>query len=1458
MGVGSSRDNNDAVDMAYSEDIAKICGGTSCRNGNDQKQKKQINNMLTKDTHPPREGGRRKGKGKRKEGGDGGKRRREEMDKRRRLHQTQQQVNKVTKKNKNPGYRGIDGVTDGEKRVELEQLYKSAQDLLQPPMSSEKFRSLVDIKKRVGHLISSPGSESRPSTSKEYVSYPSIQDPRLNGVVSAKKEFALGAYPPVDTRLGVQGLWHDKCSSNRFLLTPNQQALKNFVSPSTPYNGLLLFHGVGTGKTCAAVTISEQFPDKKVLVLVQPGLKNNFRENIFDFSKLRLTETGLVDMVSASEQCTGMRYLNDIPDADFSNKQEVVKRIDRMIRSKYTFRGTQVFAKEVNTLMENHPKDWEEQIRQRYSDHVIIVDEAHHLRINFNDEERKAVTPAIRNVLRFSEGTKLLLLTATPMFNDVTDLIELLNLMLINDKRKTVRYNELFDKTGNLTAEGETNLVESTRGYVSYLRGDDPFSFPLRLNPSDTDDSNALRPDSSSQPTLNIKGDALTQEERFRRTVLTVSDMSPYQRQAYGFMDQLLRESELAKEGNDYDMFDEDAYENIDSHSSDEGSIDKKKNAPSEKTSSNVVTTNNKNSAANTFVFGMGISNIVYPLHTSKRENKTDIISDEVSVKLSHGRIGFNNCFQQVTGRGLRVRYTDPSRQFLSGPGLGIYAPKIKTIIDRVLKSEGIVFVYSKFLDSGIIPLAIALEHAGLNRYGQSNILNDEASRSKNDKGWTYIALTARKADLSMNKDDEIQAARSVENVNGDKVKVILGSENASEGLDFRNIREVHILDPWYHFNKTEQIVGRAARNCSHRDLPVEKRNVTVYLHAARIKGSPRETIDIRAYRIAEQKQRRIQRVENLLVANSFDCNLNKNAQFYDPNEMNLRLDVQTSQGNVIRNYAVGDRYPRQRITCIPDLNAYSSSPSSDGKRNTKKSISPQIDDTTYDAIKHTGGVHSCKAVVVSMFRRNHVYDIHDIKTECRRVYPYITNDAIMMAVQELLEDHMPVKNPQGEDGYVIYVSDKYVFQSKFAFDERDPLDHDSRKGRTEEGGRLNSATPNDGMSNSEMSERYPHPRVVRFSSVSKTTPSKKHASFPVASSFGRRPHTDDVGSGTAKGVDRTDILDPRMLSDMYVDRLREEFSHFKTTFKLISDSYDSTLADFIVDRMGMSMMYSVIMGCLSEVSVRDCEGNSRSKSEDMAGGCDFKRLVLNSLIRGYVIWTDSGTIDTKTEKVYMYDYFREKYICFDKFVPDDGKKKNKKSRSSVYEKQTIAFEMRECVGPDLARAMHTDSGKKKAEVTDYRTLRGYLLHPTQGGADEKPRAVALFKLLGVSQESSGCVCHQTSSLKVRDVQNMIRSFDSEILKIGSERKRETTRSSVLHRDDKKYDKKNLCSLYEILLRHHEPMSFARPAITVRVFRQKGKRMSTSLQQHRRAARNNSETDAQKKKSKNSRPTPAI
>ena len=44
------------------------------------------------------------------------------------------------------------------------------------------------------------------------------------------------------------------------------------------------------------------------------------------------------------------------------------------------------------------------------------------------------------------------------------------------------------------------------------------------------------------------------------------------------------------------------------------------------------------------------------------------------------------------------------------------------------------------------------------------------------------------------------------DNREGDNIKIIIGSSVTSEGIDFRNIREIHIMEPWFHLYKIEQL----------------------------------------------------------------------------------------------------------------------------------------------------------------------------------------------------------------------------------------------------------------------------------------------------------------------------------------------------------------------------------------------------------------------------------------------------------------------------------------------------------------------------------------------------------------------------------------------------------------------------------------------------------------------------
>ena len=58
------------------------------------------------------------------------------------------------------------------------------------------------------------------------------------------------------------------------------------------------------------------------------------------------------------------------------------------------------------------------------------------------------------------------------------------------------------------------------------------------------------------------------------------------------------------------------------------------------------------------------------------------------------------------------------------------------------------------------------------------------------------------------------------DNSDGKHIKFVLGSRVMNEGVTLKNCSQVHIIDVFFNIPKVEQVIGRARRICSHKDLP--------------------------------------------------------------------------------------------------------------------------------------------------------------------------------------------------------------------------------------------------------------------------------------------------------------------------------------------------------------------------------------------------------------------------------------------------------------------------------------------------------------------------------------------------------------------------------------------------------------------------------------------------------------
>ena len=101
-------------------------------------------------------------------------------------------------------------------------------------------------------------------------------------------------------------------------------------------------------------------------------------------------------------------------------------------------------------------------------------------------------------LVKYIDNLRLLLLSATPMYNSYKEIIWLINLMNRNDKRSEIEVKDIFDKNGNFKIDddgreiGKELLKQKATGYVSFIRGENPYTFPYRIWPSMFDPDNSL------------------------------------------------------------------------------------------------------------------------------------------------------------------------------------------------------------------------------------------------------------------------------------------------------------------------------------------------------------------------------------------------------------------------------------------------------------------------------------------------------------------------------------------------------------------------------------------------------------------------------------------------------------------------------------------------------------------------------------------------------------------------------------------------------------------------------------------------------------------------------------------------------------------------------------------------------------------------------------------------------
>lgn len=192
---------------------------------------------------------------------------------------------------------------------------------------------------------------------------------------------------------------------------------------------------------------------------------------------------------------------------------------------------------------------------------------------------------------------------------------------------------------------------------------------------------------------------------------------------------------------------------------------------------------------------------------------------------------------------------------------------KFLNMIFHMMKSPGPVLVYSNYvLMEGLQVFKIYLKYFGFSS------LDEKLSGVE---GFRYTEYHGGVD----NKQRALNMAlfNSKENKHGSVCKIMMISPAGAEGISLMNVRQVHLMEPYWHEVRMIQMIGRAVRMCSHKDLPINERHVDVFRYKSVRANDGKWTTDQYIEDLARGKEGLIQSFLDAMKEVAVDCVLNKN-----------------------------------------------------------------------------------------------------------------------------------------------------------------------------------------------------------------------------------------------------------------------------------------------------------------------------------------------------------------------------------------------------------------------------------------------------------------------------------------------------------------------------------------------------------------------------------------------------
>ncbi len=610
----------------------------------------------------------------------------------------------------------------------------------------------------------------------------------------------------------------DPCDtkSSKLELRKYQVFASKFLDYRSPYQDILIYHGLGSGKTISAINIYN------MLYNYTPGW------NVFIIIKATLRDhpwmTDLEKALQQDEKDFRMKNITfisyDSPTAD-RQFMEAVKNADTTKKNLYIFDETHNFISNVYSNISSRKG----RRAQNIYDYII------------QDKTE-------------NEGVRVVLLSATPAINKPFEMALLFNLLRPGTFPKSeTQFNQLYVSESAFPTINPLNknlFQRRIMGLVSYYIGSTPDLYArktihyLDIPMSDYQEeiydyfedieevmaakkkarqSSAETYKSYTRQSMNFVFPAINQrvtgENRPRPNKFRISEKEA---DALEMADKVNTKLKLEK-GSDtllniqkYKKALDEYVDSFDDWLEDKASYDKKSG------------------------------------HTLK---------DDVKIYLEKYKGNYDDFFKKENKKSSLFE------------GLYLCSAKMLYCIFNIIKSAGPVLVYTNYvLMEGIQILKIYLKYFGFSSFNKKNntIEGDDYHRYTEYHG--MIEKSVRK--------EVINDFNDIKNLDGKLCKIIMISPAGAEGLSLRNVRQVHLLEPYWHEVRMEQMIGRAIRACYHKDLPMKDRHVDIFRYKSIRKNKQKETTDQYIENVARSKQGLIQSFYSTLKEVAIDCELFK------------------------------------------------------------------------------------------------------------------------------------------------------------------------------------------------------------------------------------------------------------------------------------------------------------------------------------------------------------------------------------------------------------------------------------------------------------------------------------------------------------------------------------------------------------------------------------------------------